>query len=84
MKTMLLLMLTLTTAFARDTFELREVELRAFEPNSEVMLTLTKPLYRLGEILQLDDGRYVVPMNYYFAKGEWHYLVTEVKVGSKK
>jgi len=85
MKTTILTLILLTTAaFARDTFEIREVELNAFERHDEVVLTLTKPMYRLGEILKTDDGRWCVPLNYYFAKGEWHYLVTEVKVREKK
>ena len=67
----------------KDTFEAKETDLRAFEYHDEVVLTATKPLYRLGEILQLQDGRYVVPINYYWAGHEWKYLVAQVKVAER-
>ena len=75
----------LSTALARDTFELKETELRGFEVyQDEVLLTMTRPLYRLGQVLKVEGtDQYVVPLNYYFAKGQWHYLVAPVKVAER-
>jgi len=75
----------LTTAYARDTFEVSETDLRSFEYHDEVLLTTTKPLYRLGEILKVNDTeQYVVAINYFWDKNRWCYLVVPVKVAKKK
>jgi len=78
------LLLAAASCFAaRDTFEAKETELRAFENHDEVLLTLTKPLYRIGEILQLNDERYVVVLDYKWQSNHWSYTVTPVKVGAR-
>lgn len=82
MKTLVAILMLASGALASERIEVecREVELTAFERHEENMLNLDKPLYRLGEIMKLGDV-WVVPVNYWFDAGEWHYNVVEVKVG---
>ena len=69
---------------ARDTFEANETELHSFEYHSEVLLTVTKPLYRIGEILKLNGSeQYVVPVDYHWQSNHWVYSCAPVKVGTK-
>ena len=65
-------------------FSARETELVGFEHYDEVLLTLEKPLYRVGQIMQLaKDGRWVVPIESHFDGKQWVYKVVEVKVGAR-
>lgn len=77
-----LVFLTVETWAMPPTFTARETELTGFENYNEVILTLGKPIFRAGQILQLrNNGQWVVPIDSHFNGREWVYQVVEVKVG---
>jgi hypothetical protein len=72
------------SAAGRDTLTVNETDLRPFESHEEVLLTLSRPLYRLGEILELGNGGgYVVAIDYHWQRNHWEYTVCPVRVGTK-